>query len=80
MDLSKEMRKLINKWKTGGSWPKRLEWIEIDGIKGWTGQRIDFNFPFVAIVGENGSGKSTVLQAIASVYRSPGITKSFFLG
>ncbi|WP_210248296.1 AAA family ATPase, partial [Methylobacterium dankookense] len=38
----------------------------------WTGQRIDFQFPIVAIVGENGSGKSTVLQAAAAVYRAPG--------
>jgi predicted ATPase len=28
-------------------------------------------FPFVAIVGENGSGKTSILQAIASVYQSP---------
>ncbi|MFL5353746.1 ATP-dependent nuclease [Archangium sp.] len=63
------MRKLEKKWTTGG-WPKRLEWLEIDGIRGWSGQRLDFNFPFVAIVGENGAGKSTVLQALASVYKS----------
>ncbi|SQC86854.1 Uncharacterised protein [Klebsiella pneumoniae] len=31
MAISKEMRKLINKWKTGNSWPKRLEWLEIQG-------------------------------------------------
>jgi predicted ATPase len=69
--MSKEVRKLINKWKSGGSWPKRLEWLEIHGIRGWEGQRLDFLFPFVAIVGENGSGKSSILQAAASVYRSP---------
>jgi predicted ATPase len=76
--MSKEVRKLINKWNSGDSWPKRLEWIEIQNIRGWTKQRIDFNFPFVAIVGENGSGKSTILQAIASVYKAPDGTKSFF--
>src|SRR5262249_8985202 len=31
-----------------------------------------FPFPIMAVVGENGSGKSTVLQCAASVYRSPG--------
>ena len=30
-----------------------------------------FEFPIVAIVGENGAGKSTVLQAAASIYRGP---------
>jgi AAA domain len=69
--LSKEVRLLQNKWATGNSWPKRLEWLEISGIRGWTGQRVDFAFPIVALVGENGSGKSTVLQSAASAYRGP---------
>src|ERR1041385_4490193 len=64
------MRLLQNKWQSGTHWPKWLEWIEIQGIRGWTGQHIDFAFPIVAIVGENGSGKSTVLQCIASSYRA----------
>src|SRR5215213_969025 len=71
MASSREMRRLTNKWQSGNSWPKRLEWLDIKGIRGWTGQRLDFLFPFVAIAGENGSGKTSVLQAIASIYRSP---------
>lgn len=71
MPISGEMRKLQNKWRTGTSWPKRLEWLEIHGIRGWTGQRVDFQFPIVALVGENGSGKSTVLQAAAAAHKSP---------
>ena len=70
MPISDEMRRLIKKWNSSGSWPKRLEWMEVDGLRGWSGQRINFPFPIVAIVGENGSGKSTLLQAAASVYRS----------
>lgn len=69
--LSQDMRRLQNKWGTGAGWPKRLEWIEIEGVRGWSGQRVDFNFPIVAIVGENGSGKSTLLQAAAAAYKSP---------
>jgi predicted ATPase len=78
MALHQNMRKLANKWEVSKGWPKRLEWIEIAGIRGWTGQRIDFTFPFVAIVGENGSGKSTILQAVASIYKSPSPDKSLF--
>jgi len=80
MGLSSEMRRLENKWNTrgvGSVWPKFLDYIEINGLRGWTGQRIEFPFPIVAIVGENGSGKSTVLQASASVYKSPNVKRRF---
>jgi hypothetical protein len=43
MAISKEMRK-HSKWRTGTSWPKRLEWLEIKGIRGWSGQRVDISF------------------------------------
>ena len=70
MALSNEMRRLETKWQTGNGWPKRLEWLEIKRIRGWSEQRISFSFPIVAIVGENGSGKSTVLQSAACVYQN----------
>src|ERR1700742_2438957 len=68
MPVSNEMRRLQAKWNSGGGWPKRLEALEVNNIRGWRGQRIDFKFPIVAIIGENGSGKSTIIQAAASVY------------
>ncbi len=74
--LSPEMRRLANKWLNGQGWPKRLEYIEINGIRGWESQRVDFRFPIVAIVGENGAGKSTVIQCAASVYE--GGTDGFY--
>jgi predicted ATPase len=75
--MSREMDRLMSRWQTGG-WPKWLDWVEIVGVRGWTGQRIDFKFPMVAIVGENGVGKSTVLQAVASLYKGPrGAASSF---
>ena len=69
MSNSREMRRLQAKWQQNTGWAKRLDWIEIEGIRGWEGQRIPFNFPIVAIVGENGSGKSTILQCAAAVYQ-----------
>lgn len=71
MVLSDSMRRLAKKWAAGGGhWPKRLDWLSVDGMRGWAGQRVEFSFPIVALVGENGAGKSTVLQAAASAYRS----------
>ncbi len=71
MPISDDMRRLEKRWEASGNWPKRLEWIEIQGLHGWTGQRFDFRFPIMAVTGENGVGKSTVLQCAASVYQHP---------
>jgi len=70
--MEDEVRRLAKKWTNGGGpgWPKRLEWLQVKGVRGWTGYRIDFRFPIVAIVGENGSGKSTLLQAAACAYQA----------
>ena len=70
MALSREMRRLQNKWEQRTGWPQRLDWVEIDRLRGWTGQRFSLSFPVMALVGENGAGKSTVLQCAAAVYRA----------
>ncbi len=69
MALSADVRRLYNKWIANTGWPKRLDSLQIYGVRGWTGQKIEFKFPIVAIVGENGAGKSTILQCAASVYQ-----------
>src|SRR5688572_6613805 len=78
MPIGSEIRLLAKKWSSGTGWPRRLEWIEVHGLRGWNGQRIDFPFPIVAIVGENGSGKSSLLQSAACVYRSENPKRSRF--
>ena len=72
MPLSDQIRRLTARWEMDTNWPQRLDWIEIQGLRGWTGQRFEFRYPIMAVVGENGVGKSTVLQAAASVYKSKG--------
>ncbi|MBO9644120.1 MAG: AAA family ATPase [Pseudacidovorax sp.] len=52
----------------GGLWPQFLERIDINGLRGWKGQSVQFKFPVVAVVGENGVGKSTVLKVAATAY------------
>jgi predicted ATPase len=66
---SDEVRRLESKWRSRTGWPKFLNWVEIRGIRGWSGQRFEMPFPIMAVVGENGVGKSTVLQCAASLYR-----------
>jgi predicted ATPase len=68
--ISNEMRRLKAKWLTNTGWPRRLDWIAIDGIRGWSNQRFSLGFPIMALVGENGCGKSTILQGAASVYKT----------
>jgi predicted ATPase len=70
MAESKEMRRLTAKWASGLGWPKRLEWIQVDGLRGWKNEKFTLNYPIMAVVGENGSGKSTLLQCCAAVYSS----------
>jgi len=68
MAIHDEVRRLQKKWSGRQGWPKRLNWLEIDNMRGWERQRVSFDFPIVAVIGENGSGKSTVLQAAACAY------------
>lgn len=70
MPISPEVRRLGSKWSTGVGWPQRLNWFEIKNIRGWASQRFELRFPIMAVIGENGVGKSTVLQCAASVYSS----------
>lgn len=51
-----------------GQWTQFLESVKIDGLRGWEGEIVNFHFPVVAVVGENGSGKSTILKSAACVY------------
>ena len=48
MAISREMRRLQTKWASGHGWPKKLEFLEISGLRGWMGERVDFQFPIVA--------------------------------
>jgi len=70
MTLSREIRRLENNW-SNGQFPKHLEYLELTNLRGWAGQRIEFKFPIVAIVGENGMGKSTIIQGAAALYKPP---------
>lgn len=65
---SREIEKLKKAFERG-DFPQHLDWIEIEGIRGWTGERIEFKFPIVSISGENGVGKSTILQSIAASFQ-----------
>jgi predicted ATPase len=70
-DLSPEIQKIENKLISDpASWPKLIEQLQIDGIHGFNSQIIKFIFPISVVVGENGTGKSTILKIAACVYKS----------
>ncbi len=66
-----ELQELFKAYNQGnGEWHNYLKSIKISNIHGWDGQEIEFRFPIVAIVGENGIGKSTFLKAAVCAYKN----------
>lgn len=53
-----------------GEWQQFIKSIKITNIHGWNGQTMRFDFPVVAVVGENGIGKSTFLKAAVCAYKN----------
>lgn len=66
-----ELQELFKAYNHGaGGWHNFLKSIKITNIHGWDGQEIEFRFPIVAVVGENGIGKSTFLKAAVCAYQN----------
>lgn len=72
-----EIKKISEQFQAG-QWPQFLEYVELHGLRGWSGQGIEFRFPVVAIVGENGTGKTTLLKAAASAYENTDQRKTYY--
>ncbi|MET7549192.1 AAA family ATPase [Streptomyces sp. NPDC005500] len=73
---------LTHEWNTARNtskgWPLFLESVQIDGLRGWSGESVEFRFPVVAIAGENGAGKSTVLKVAAAAYTAEQVSGHTF--
>ncbi|MEV0649779.1 AAA family ATPase [Phytomonospora sp. NPDC050363] len=67
------LKALADSWNsnrhTSKGWPQFLHSVQISGLRGWQDEVVRFQFPVVAIAGENGAGKSTVLKAAAAAYK-----------
>ncbi len=68
-----EIKNIMRQFRHGAmdsEWKQFIKSIKISNIHGWTGQELMLNFPVVAIVGENGIGKSTFLKAAVCAYKN----------
>jgi len=79
VNLSPEVQKIEDKLISDpSSWPKLIEQLQINGIHGFNSQLIKFSFPISVVVGENGTGKSTILKIAACIYKSGYFPSKFF--
>jgi predicted ATPase len=53
-----------------GNWRKFINSVTISKIRGWDNRSVRFMFPICALVGENGTGKSTILRAVVCSYEN----------
>ncbi|MEK6334124.1 MAG: AAA family ATPase [Acidobacteriota bacterium] len=63
------IRELLEKVRKG-RYQKYLVSIRLENIRLFKDAQIEFDFPVTALIGTNGSGKSTILGAAASAYTS----------
>jgi len=74
----REIQEIMRQFDHGnGEWQQFIKSIKINNIHGWTNQEMNFRFPVVAVVGENGIGKSTFLKAAVCAYENKG-AKNFY--
>lgn len=71
-----EIHQIRQQFASNG-WPQFLNRVKINGLRSWQGSAVDFKFPIVAIVGENGTGKSTLLKSAACAYDNDDNSKRF---
>jgi len=67
--MSLEVNEIKKKMATT-NWPRFVMGLSIKGIHGLEGNQIDFKFPVCALVGENGTCKSTILKTLACAYKN----------
>ncbi len=63
------IKKLFDMWRSTKNKSPKLIGVEIDGLRGVNSLYLEFKYPVVAIAGENGTGKTTILGSIACAYK-----------
>ncbi len=76
--MANEISRIREQFQSG-LWPQFVEHVELENLRSWVKQGVNFNFPVTAIIGENGTGKSTLLKSLACAYEHPdGPKKTFY--
>ncbi len=68
--MATEIKRIQDQFQSG-LWPQFVENIELINLRSWKYQGVNFRFPVTAIIGENGTGKSTLLKSLACAYEHP---------
>ena len=73
-------KKLLDKFQTTNLYSNFgpvIKSMTIDGFRGLSNLKLDFEYPITAISGTNGSGKSTIGQLAVCAYKQPKTNKKY---
>jgi predicted ATPase len=78
--MSDTRKRLLNKFQGTNLYSNFgavIKSMTIDGFRGISNLRLDFEYPITAISGTNGSGKSTIGQLAVCAYKQPSTNKKY---
>ena len=58
VDVDEDRQRIPGAARTAALLSHDWEAVTIYGLRGWTGETVDFRYPVIAIAGENGSGRA----------------------
>lgn len=76
-DIRKQLLAKFQKQNIYSNFGAVIKTMTINGFRGLTDVKINFEYPITAISGTNGSGKSTIVQLAVCAYKQPQTDKKY---